>query len=239
MPLSQPNKKIRVFVISSFGIARAGLRSLLQSANDIEVVGEAEKLTLVADTINASSSDIVLLDVDVPHPADVRAIAGVTAKASGPRVIVLTGSGEPTHIRTCMAAGAFGYVLKQSSPAEVLLALRSVFHDHRFFDHDLSDTITRALIGGQVSTAPTSERGHLSCREMQVLKGIAAGFTNRELATKMQLSIKTVETYRARIYQKLNCQTRAEVVHYASAVGLLASADDPTEVVGVTTGNYV
>lgn len=235
---SQANKKIRVFVISSYGIARAGLRSLLQSANDIDVVGEAEKLTLVADTMNASSTDIVLLDVDVPNPADVRAIAGVTAKASGPRVIVLTGSGEPTHIRTCMAAGAFGYVLKQSSPAEVLLALRSVFHDHRFFDHDLSDTITRALIG-QVSTAPTSERGHLSCREMQVLKGIVAGFTNRELATKMQLSIKTVETYRARIYQKLNCQTRAEVVHYASAVGLLASADDPTEVLRVTTGNYI
>ena len=234
----QPNKKIRVFVISSYGIARAGLRSLLQSANDIEVVGEAENLTLVADTINASSTDVVLLDVDVPHPADVRAIAGVTAKTSGPRVIVLTGSGEPTHIRTCLAAGAYGYVLKQSSPTEVLLALRSVFHDHRFFDHDLSDTITRALIG-QVSTAPISERGHLSCREMQVLKGIAAGFTNRELATKMQLSVKTVETYRARIYQKLNCQTRAEVVHYASAVGLLASADDPTEVVGVTTGNYI
>ena len=225
-------------MISSYGIARAGLRSLLQSSNDIEVVGEAEKLTLVADTINASSTDIVLLDVDVPHPGDVRAIAGVTAKASGPRVIVLTGTGEPTHIRTSLAAGAFGYVLKQSSPEEVLLALRSVFQGHRFFDHNLSDTITRALIG-QVSTAPTTERGHLSCREMQVLKGIAAGFTNRELAAKMQLSIKTVETYRARIYQKLNCQSRAEVVHYASAVGLLASADDPTEVVRATTENYI
>lgn len=235
----QPNKKIRVFVISSYGIARAGLRSLLQSANDIEVVGEAERLTLVGDTINVSSTDIVLLDVDIPHPADVRAIAAVTAKASGPRVIVLTGSGEPTHIRTSLAAGAFGYVLKQSSPAEVLLALRSVFQGHRFFDHNLSDTISRALIG-QDSMLPAAARGHLSCREMQVLKGIAAGFTNRELATKMQLSVKTVETYRARIYQKLNCQTRAEVVHYASAVGLLASVDDPaTEVMRVTTGDYL
>ena len=221
----QPKNKIRVFVISAYGISRAGLRSLLQSAGDIEVVGEAEKLSLVVDTINASTTDILLLDVDAPQASDARAMVAITQKVSAPRIVVLTGSRESTHVRTCLAAGAFGYVLKQSSHAEVLLAIRSVVQGHRFFDHNLNDTITRALIGARPLPA-SSDRGCLSCREMQVLKGLAGGFTNRELASRMQLSIKTVETYRARIYHKLSCQSRAELVHYASAVGLLAIPDD-------------
>ena len=221
----QAAKKIRIFIISTYEISRAALHSLLQSAGDIEVVGEAERLAMVVDAINASSTDILLLDVDSPQASDARAIAAMTQKTSAPRVVVLTGSREPSHIRTCLAAGAFGYVLKQSSQAEVLLAIRSVVQGHRFFDHNLNDTITRALIGENRVPA-SSNRGHLSCREMQVLKGLAKGFTNRELADRMQLSIKTVETYRARIYQKLNCESRADVVHYASALGLLAIADD-------------
>ncbi|HZU44336.1 MAG TPA: response regulator transcription factor, partial [Terriglobales bacterium] len=206
MAPSQPNKKIRVFVISTYSLLRAALRSLLQSAGDIEVVGEAQSLALVADAINASPSDVVLLDLHIPQPADVRAMATITSKVSAPRILVLSASLESTHIRACLAAGAFGYVLKQSNLAEVLLAVRSVANDHRFLDHNLTDTITRTLIG-QNPASDNPDRGHLSCRELQVLKGIAAGFTNRELASKMQLSIKTVETYRARIYQKLHCQS--------------------------------
>jgi two-component system, NarL family, response regulator NreC len=221
----QSKNKIRVFVISAYGISRAGLRSLLQSAGDIEVVGEAEKVTMAVDTVNASTTDILLLDVDAPQASDARAIVAITQKLSAPRIVVLTGSRESTHVRTCLAAGAFGYVLKQSSHAEVLLAIRSVVQGHRFFDHDLNDTITRALIGARPNSG-LSDRQALSPREMQVLKGLAAGFVNRELAGRMQLSIKTIETYRARIYQKLNCQSRAELVHYASAVGLLAIEDD-------------
>jgi two-component system response regulator NreC len=122
------------------------------------------------------------------------------------------------------AAGVLGYVLRKASETELFASLRSAYHGRRYLDPRLSDSLADLLLGARGTLA--GSRGiPLSGRELQVLHGVAQGFTSQDLAKQMSLSAKTVETYRSRIYQKLGLHTRADLVHYAIAFGLLS--DEP------------
>ena len=213
-------KKVRVLLASDYALSRIALRKLLEAESDIAIVGESREIENTSREVTEVRPDVIFMEIAVPGPHGLRSTARVVQRFPDTRVIVLTNNTNAGYVRSMLAAGAYGYVLKQSTDVEMLLAIRTVARGHRYLDPLLSDAITQVVLG----TAERESSGtRLSDREVQVLKRIARGFTNQQIAQELQLSTKTVETYRARIYYKLKLRSRAELVEYAFAVGLLSS----------------
>jgi two-component system response regulator NreC len=145
-------------------------------------------------------------------------------EVSGARVVVISSNENITYVRSMLTAGVLGYVLRKASDMELFLAIRTAFQGRRFIDPRLSDSLADVLLN-RTSGNNRATEGRLSNRELQVLRAISRGFTSQEVAQQLQLSTKTVETYRSRIYDKLGLKTRADLVHYAIAVGLLEMED--------------
>ena len=213
-------KKVRVLLASDYALPRIALRKLLEPENDIDIVGESHEIENVTRELTEVRPDVVFMEIAVPGPHGLRSTTRIVQKFPEARVIVLTNNTNAGYVRSMLAAGAYGYVLKQSTDVEMLLAIRAVARGRRYLDPNLSDAITQVVLG---AAERESSGTKLSDRELQVLKRIARGFTNQEIAHELQLSTKTVETYRARIYYKLKLRSRAELVEYAFAVGLLSS----------------
>jgi len=214
-------RKIRVLLASDYPLARIALRKLLEAESDIDVVGESLEIDNTSREVSEVHPDVILMEIAVPGPHGLRSTSRIVQRFPDARVVVVTNNTNAGYVRSMLTAGAYGYVLKQSTDVEMLLAIRTVSRGHRYLDPNLSDAITQVVLGTPEREASFGTK--LSDREVQVLKRIARGFTNQEIALELQLSIKTVETYRARIYYKLKLRSRAELVEYAFAVGLLAS----------------
>ena len=214
-------KKVRVLLASDYAIPRIALRKLLEPESDIAIVGESHEIENASREITEVRPDLILMEIAVPGPHGLRSTTRIVQRFPDARVIVLTNNTNAGYVRSMLAAGAYGYVLKQSTEVEMLLAIRTVSRGRRYLDPNLSDAITQVVLGTAEREASSGTK--LSDRELQVLKRIARGFTNQEIAEELRLSTKTVETYRARIYYKLKLRSRAELVEYALAVGLLTS----------------
>ncbi|HZU44340.1 MAG TPA: response regulator transcription factor [Terriglobales bacterium] len=213
-------KKVRVLLASDYALPRIALRKLLETESDIDVVGESHEIENASREITELHPDVIFMEIAVPGPHGLRSTTRIVQRFPDARVVILTNNTNAGYVRSILAAGAYGYVLKQSTEVEMLLAIRTVARGRHYLDPNLSDAITQVVLG----TAERESSGtKLSDRELQVLKRIARGFTNQEIAHELQLSTKTVETYRARIYYKLKLRSRAELVEYAFAVGLLTS----------------
>lgn len=142
--------------------------------------------------------------------------------------IVMIGCNENlAYARATLSAGVLGCVLRKASDAELFLAIGSAYWSHRYIDPRLSDSLADVLLA-RTSGDTRSSEGRLSKRELQALRGVARGFTSQEMARQLQIRTKTVETYRSRIYDKLNVQTRANLVEYALTRGLLAKEEAPS-----------
>jgi len=216
-------EKIRVLIASDYRITRTGLRQMLTSVPDFEVTGDAESVIQVSAAYREFSPDIVLLEVTAPGPLGLRATAQLLQDFPTARLVLLTTNENLSYVRSIMASGALGYVLKRATETEMYLALRTAFRGRRYLDPRLSDSLYEVLLGKSLS--PTdSPYPKLSRRELDVLGAIAQGFTRQEIAKSMKISVKTVETYRSRIYEKLGFKSRADLVHYAMALGLLNGA---------------
>ncbi len=218
---SRAMKKVRVLLASDYALPRIALRKLLEAESDIDIVGESHEIENTSREVTEVHPDVIFMEIAVPGPHGLRSTTRVVQRFPDTRVIVLTNNTNAGYVRSMLAAGAYGYVLKQSTEVEMLLAIRTVARGHRYLDPQLSDAITQVVLGTAEREASSGTR--LSDREVQVLKRIARGFTNQQIAQELQLSTKTVETYRARIYYKLKLRSRAELVEYAFAVGLLTS----------------
>ena len=216
-------EKIRVLIASDYRSTRTGLRKMLGSVPDFDVIGEAESVPQVGDAYREFSPDIVLLEVSAPGPLGLRATAQLLQDFPTARLVLLTTNENLSYVRSIMASGALGYVLKRATEAEMYLALKTAFRGRRYLDPRLSDSLYEVLLGKSLS--PTeSPYPKLSRRELEVLGAIAQGFTRQEIARSLKLSVKTVETYRARIYEKLGFKSRSDLVHYALALGLMDGA---------------
>ena len=216
--------KIRILVASDYRLTRTGLKQLLKSNPEFDVVAEAEITNAVPELHRQFSCDVVLLEIAVPGPHGLRTAAKLLQDLSEPKIVVITANENICYVRSMFAAGVLGYVLRKASETELFASLRSAYHGRRYLDPRLSDSVADLLLGARGTLA--GSRGiPLSGRELQVLHGVAQGFTSQDLAKQMSLSAKTVETYRSRIYQKLGLHTRADLVHYAIAFGLLS--DEP------------
>jgi DNA-binding NarL/FixJ family response regulator len=212
---------IRVSLVSKYAMVRSALRHMLRSTNEIDIVGESDASENILETLADLHPDVVLLEtVDASDPELSRALEGI--KQTQVRVVVLAGRGDPHAIRAMMKAGVMGYVLKQSTDNELLVALRSAALGRKFLDSTLIDSLACT----DLPTASASTRGPLSRRQAEVLRHIVQGYTSGEIASKLKVSIKTVETYRSRIYEKIGVHSRAGLMQYAVTAGLISMHTD-------------
>jgi DNA-binding NarL/FixJ family response regulator len=208
---------IRVLIASDYCLTRSSLRQLLKQVSEFQVVAETDMPKDLADAQFRHSPDAILL---VPGIHEVSYPATQVKQSPQSRVVMIGNNENVAYVRAVLAAGVLGYVLRKASENDLFLAIRSACQGRRFIDPLLSDSLADVLLG---RIPPDGRRGEvrLSPRELQVLRGIVRGFTSRELAGQLGLTTKTIETYRCRIYDKLALKTRADLVEYALASGLL------------------
>ena len=214
------NSKIRVLIADDHAILRSGLRMLIDAQTDMTVVAEAQNGNEAIETAKKKAPDVVILDVTMPERCGLHAIHDILKHSPQTRILLLTMHEEVAYLRTALAAGASGYVLKKSVDADLLSAIRAVQKGRTYVDSELaSELIQHALPERGRATQKLTEV--LSERELQVLKLVAEGFSSREIAQQIFVSVKTVETYRGRFAEKLGLTSRADIVRYALETGLL------------------
>lgn len=223
--------KIRILVADDHGVLRAGLKALLNSQPDMEVCGEAANGYEAAAVSATTSPDVVLLDLKMPGLGGVEAISSIRAAHRPVKILVLTMYDDESYLRKALDAGAAGYVLKRAADVELLSAIRSVHQGGVYLDPALG----RALVEGFLAAKPPSSKAaagreggdSLSEREREVLRLLARGHTNRQIAERLFLSVKTVEGYKARIVEKLGLRGRAALTAYAIEKGFLDENQAP------------
>jgi DNA-binding NarL/FixJ family response regulator len=205
-------QKTRVVIADDHAVVRAGLRLLLESQSDMEVAGEAADATEALAQVRALKPDVILLDITMGGGGGLKAQEQIAKAVPETKVLILSMHSDPAFVRTAMLAGAAGYVSKKTAHTELLKALRTIRAGKRYVDAAVSDGLL---------PEPAGNRPLLSQREEQVLLLIASGYSYQEIADRIFVSVKTVETYRARIMEKLELKSRAELVQYAINSGLL------------------
>lgn len=211
--------KTRVLLADDHAILRAGLALMINAQADMEVAAEAADGLEAVEKARKIKPDVVILDLTMPELSGLRALHRLQEECPESRVLILTMHDDPAYGRSLLAAGALGYVTKKAADRELLLAIRAVREGRHFVDITQAEEL--------LPNARRRNAAHdlLSPREREVLIFLARGFTHREIAEKVNLSIKTIETYLARIGQKLGVRRRAALVQYAMDTGLLHIGD--------------
>jgi DNA-binding NarL/FixJ family response regulator len=206
-------KPIRVLLADDHAILRAGLRMLLEAQPDMAVVAEAADGEEAVRRATGTRPDVAVVDLTMPGLSGVETLERLRREVPATRLLVLTMHDDPGYARLALAAGAAGHVVKDAGSGELLAAIRAV-HGGRTFVH----------VGAHPRPSAPAARAPgpaLSPRERQVLELLAHGHTNREVADRLSLSVKTVETHRARLSDKLGLRSRADLVRLAIDLGLL------------------
>jgi DNA-binding NarL/FixJ family response regulator len=204
---------IRVLVVDDHAVLRTGIRVLLERESDIIVVGQAANADQAVSKARALQPDVILLDVVMPRKSGFESLPELLRVAAAARVIMLSMQTNPSSIRKALNAGAAGFLAKHASEAELLDAIRKVAAGSRYVDPELAGDLI--VPDCAALTAPLSER------ERDVLFMLALGHTNQEVAEQLYISVRTVDSHRAHLMQKLDLQTRAQLVLYALANGLI------------------
>ena len=211
--------RIRVLLADDHAVLRAGLRALLSREPDMEVVGEAASGSEALKKVEELQPDVVLMDISMPGMEGLEATAQIKQRAPGTKVLILTMHEDRRYLLPALKAGAAGYVVKRAADAELIGAIRAVQRGEAFLHPSMAKLLVEEYAGGRASGA--SEGQPLSDREGEVLRLIAEGLSYKEMADRLGISVKTVETYRERIKEKLSLHSRAELVRYALEQGLL------------------
>jgi two-component system response regulator NreC len=214
--------KIRVMIADDHAILRAGLRMLVNSQADMEVVSEAPDGQKAVQAARERKPDVALLDLTMPGVGGMTALQEIVRNCRETRVLILTMHDDSAYLRAVLAAGASGYVLKRSVDAELLAAIRAVHRGGTFVDPSLANVLVQDVLAKRGTKARSTRPANiLSDREQQVLKLVAQGYSSPQIAEQIFVSVKTVETYRSRIADKLGLRTRSDLVRYAVQMGLL------------------
>lgn len=205
---------VTIVLVDDHEIVRAGLRLLLETEPGFSVVGEAGDLELAERRVSALRPDVLVLDVHLPSGSSIPAIPRLRELSDQTRIVMLTMHGDPEPAREALQAGATGYVLKEAARAELIAAVRLASEGRTYLHPELG---ARLVATPQARLAVPDD---LTRRELEVLRLIALGYTNPEIAGQLYLSVRTVESHRAHIQQKTGRATRAELVAYAREHGL-------------------
>ena len=209
-------------IADDHAILRSGLRLLVNAQADMEVVAEAPDGEQAVQAARQTKPDVALMDLTMPRTGGMRAVQEIVQDCRETRVLVLTMHDDPAYLRSVMAAGAAGYVLKRSVDAELLAAIRAVHRGGTFVDPSLANVLVQDVLAKKGPKARrTRPVNILSDRELQVLRLVARGYSSPQIAKQILVSVKTVETYRSRLAQKLGLRTRSDVVRFAVQMGLL------------------
>jgi two-component system, NarL family, response regulator NreC len=207
----------RVLIVDDHAVVRSGLRLLLDAEDDLEVVGEAGSAREAVFEARTANPDVILLDVVMPDQSGLEAIPTLLHEHPETRILVLSMQDDPRYVREAFGAGASGYVLKEAADAEVVAAIREVAGGGRY----VHPALGARLVAAESAEAKRAEEDPLSDREREVLRLLALGHTNQEISSQLYISVRTAETHRAHIMQKLRLSSRAELVRYALEQGLM------------------
>jgi len=214
--------KIRVMIVDDHAILRAGLRMLVNAQADMEVVSEAPDGEKAVQQVKEMKPDVTLLDLTMPRVGGMKALQGIAQNCRETRVLVLTMHDDPAYLRSALAAGASGYLLKRAVDSELIAAIRAVHRGGVFVDPRLASILVQDVLAKKgTKAAPTQPISILSDRELQVLGLVARGYTSAQIAKQISVGVKTVETYRSRFTEKLGLRTRSDVIRFAVQMGLL------------------
>jgi two-component system response regulator NreC len=214
---------IRVVVVDDHAVVRSGIKLLLDRHDDIEVVGEAGNAQDAVFRVRELIPDVILLDLVMPGESGIEVLPKLLKEASEAKVLVLSMQDEPSYVREAFAAGASGYVLKEAADEEVVNAVREIAGGGSY----VHPTLGARMVTADAAARAAADADPLSDREREVLRLLALGHTNQEIAKLLYISVRTAETHRAHIMQKLRLTTRAELVRHALAQGLLEDPDAP------------
>lgn len=214
--------RIRIALCDDHAVVRSGLRAILEAEADLEVVGESGTAAEAVELAREAQPDVFVMDIGLPDRSGIAATADVCQASPATRVLVLTVHDDVTYLRRAFDAGAAGYLVKEAADVELVQAVRQVAAGKQYVHPSLG----AALLAREVATArPAGPGGELSEREVEVLRLIAGGLTNAEIAARLYVSVRTVETHRAHIHQKLDVRTRAGLVRVAREAGVLQAGE--------------
>ena len=223
-------QKIRVMIADDHAILRAGLRMLVDAQADMEVVSEAPDGEQAIQTARQTKPDVALLDITMPRVGGLKALQEMARDCRETRVLVLTMHDDPAYLRWALAAGASGYLLKRAVDSELIAAIRAVHRGGIFVDPRLASILVQDVLEKKSEKARSARPVNiLSKRELQVLRLVARGYTSAAIAKQIFVGVKTIETYRSRIAEKLGLRTRSDVVRFAVQAGLLTAESMESE----------
>lgn len=220
--------KLRILLVDDHTILRDGLKVLIDAQPDMAVVAQAESGEAALQQAQRCRPDVIIMDVAMPKMGGAEATAAVKEALPDVRVLALTRHSDPGYLRRLFQAGATGYVLKKTAADELITAIRSVAAGGVYVDPTLAANVAEQL-GAEPTSIVTAEEKMLSPREAEVLRLIAWGQSNKEIATALNLSVKTVEYYKAKATEKLELPSRTAIVRYALAQGWLQTDGEMEE----------
>ncbi|MBT8331327.1 MAG: response regulator transcription factor [Deltaproteobacteria bacterium] len=215
------DKPIRIVLAEDHTILREGLRALLSADPKFEIVGEADDGREAIRRVDKLAPDLVVMDLSMPRMTGMDAIREIKRRHPATKIIALTVHKAEEYLRTTLQAGADGYVLKDATHVELLLAIQNVLKGKTYLSPSVSNTVIEGYLEGKEDQIPSPRLGLLSPREREVLKLIAEGYKNKEIAADLFISLKTVEKHRANLMKKLDLHNAAALTSFAIEQGLV------------------
>ena len=212
---------IRILLADDHTLVRAGIRSLLESLPDVEIVGESEDGREAVELVEKHSPDIAVLDIGMPGLNGIEAARRISATSTRTRIVMLSMHTEPTYVRQALEAGASGYLLKSAAASELPLAIRSVMRGETYLTPRISQEVVRGYLRPEEGSAPTPLAG-LTGRQREILQLVAEGQSTKEIAHRLNVSIKTVETHRQRLMDRLDIHDVPGLVRFAIRAGIVS-----------------
>lgn len=214
--------KIRIILAEDHTIVRKGIRVLLDEEADIEVVGEAENGQEAIDLVEEFLPDLILIDNTMPILNGLEATRQIKKRFPNVKILVLTMHTTTEYVSQFLQAGASGYLVKQTAPKELVRAIRAIYQGDSFLSPAISKVVIEGYLQQEIKSTPSDMYETLTSRERQILQMITEGLSNREIAEKLYLSVKTVNNHRTNLMDKLNIHNTAKLVKYAIRKGVIS-----------------
>ncbi len=211
--------KLRILIAEDHLSVREGFRLIIESQEDMEVVGEAGDGRAAVELALQLQPDIVLMDISMPELNGLKAAAKLKRVAPDIKILTLTRHTDEAYLKELLQAGVSGYVLKQSTSTELIRAIHAIAAGGNYLDPAIAGKVFAGYAGEQTKLRGEIRGGQLTARESEVLRHIALGYSNKEIAEKMDISVKTAEAHKANCLKKLNMKSRKEIISYAILQG--------------------
>lgn len=213
---------IRVILADDHHLIRQGIRAILEKTDDIEILAEAGNGQEAVNLTRDLNPDVLVMDINMPRLNGIQAAEQLGMMGLTTKVVILSMHSDETLVRQALRNGVKGYLLKHSVTEELLLAIRAAYGGETYLSPTISEIVMADFLRGQVKSETASRFDQLSPRESEVLKLIAEGYTNKDMAKEMHLSIKTIEKHRANLMTKLNVQDLTGLIRVAIKHGLIS-----------------